>query len=166
MITRTLTSNRPKFVARVIMIRLSTGSSPLLILEMSDHFQMIWVAADTVVTLVIDLLFAGYIPKKIGEHDYVNCDSLSIETHTTIPTSTTFSRVRSGPFPTTSVFVDDDSGHDFIENGFSTICEGGDFHWFFPISNSRRKSRHVEQKVNMMLIKKPPQTEVQGGLIW
>lgn len=42
--------------------------SSFLVLLMSDHFQMIWIAAKTIVAFVIDLFLSGYESEEVAKH--------------------------------------------------------------------------------------------------
>jgi hypothetical protein len=64
---------------------------------MADHLQMVRIAAQALIALVIDLLLAGYIPKEMGINDNVGGYRLSIQRHTSIATTTTLARVSTSP---------------------------------------------------------------------
>jgi hypothetical protein len=64
---------------------------------MSHHDQMSWMAAQTVVAQVINLFFAGDITKVIGVHDQVNSNCLPVQGHSTVPTTSSYTRIGSSP---------------------------------------------------------------------
>jgi len=50
---------------------------------------MIRIAADTVVTFVVNLFLSGDEPEEVAEHHDVDCNSLTVQRHPTITTAST-----------------------------------------------------------------------------
>lgn len=98
----------------------------LLVLFMREHLKMIRVTTDPVVTFVVDLFFPRYETKEITEHDDVNCDSLAIQTETTVTTTTSVAGGWSLPFPTARIVIDNDTSHDFVKDSFPTTRQSAD----------------------------------------
>ena len=91
---------------------------------------MIWVAAQAIAALVVDLFFAWHVAIEVYEHGDVGRDCLSVQAHATIPTPSTVTTGRTCPVPAASIFVDLHTFHDLIEYGLASICDGRKFHGF------------------------------------
>ena len=74
----------------------SLGPS-LLVRQVTDHFQMGRVAAQAVVTEMVDLLLPRDVPIEVGVDDQVNSHSLAIEAHAAIATTPASAGVRASP---------------------------------------------------------------------
>ena len=87
------------------------------------------VAAQAVVALVVDLLFAGDVAVVVGEHHQMYGDSLAIQTHPAITTTSTGTRIGASPEVAGAGFVVEDetgvfdtaAGFDPIKNLISSV---------------------------------------------
>lgn len=89
---------------------------------------MVRVAAEPIVAFVVDLFLGRDHPKEVDPHADVGGDSASVEAHSSISTTTTCARSPTLPFPTPSIFIDQDVGHDLIEDLLTSICQSVDVH--------------------------------------
>ena len=74
---------------------------------MSDHLQVLGVAAQPLVAQVVDLLLARDVPEVVGVGHDVRGDGLIIETHAAIATTASRARGRASPEVTWGCLVVD-----------------------------------------------------------
>ena len=74
---------------------------------MREHLQMVWIAADPVVTFVVDLFLGWDHSEEIDPHADMGGYRGTVETHTTITTTPAFAGCTALPFPAAGVVIDD-----------------------------------------------------------
>ena len=99
---------------------------PFLVLLMREHLQVIGIAAYTIMAFMVDLFFPRYKTKEITEHDDMYCDGLTIKTHSSISTTPASAGSWSLPFPTASIVIYNDTGHNLVKDVLPATRESVD----------------------------------------
>lgn len=93
---------------------------------MREHLQMVWIAANPVVTFVVNLFLGWNHSEKVDPHTDVGGYRSTVETHPSIMTTPASAGRTALPFPAAGVVIDDDFGHDLVKDLLPSPCKGWD----------------------------------------
>lgn len=112
----------------VVPAHVSLGlGAALLVLEVGHQLGVlgVWVHAEPVPALVVELLLSGDITMLIRPHDEMDGDRLAVEGHTGIALAAPLvPRCRASPYPASGDGINDDPRHDLFSDAVAPAHAG------------------------------------------